>query len=116
MATRIKQYDVWLADLNPRFGTEPGKLRPVVIIQTDLLTEVGHPSTVICPLTTNVIPDASILRVHLTKKEAGTNKPSDILVDQVRAIDNKRFVEKLGTLDKTSSKMLRENLVILFDL
>jgi len=116
MAMRIKQYEVWLADLNPRFGTEPGKLRPVVIIQTDLLTEVGHPSTVICPLTTNVIPDASILRVHLSKKEAGTTKPSDILVDQVRAIDNKRFVEKLGKLDNSSIKMLRENISILLDL
>lgn len=115
MATPIKQYDVWFADLNPRFGTEPGKLRPVVIIQTDLLTESGHPSTIVCPLTTNVIPDASILRVHLSKKEAGTTKPSDILVDQVRAIDNKRFVEKLGTLDKTSMKTLRENLAILLD-
>ncbi|MES2374844.1 MAG: type II toxin-antitoxin system PemK/MazF family toxin [Bacteroidota bacterium] len=116
MATRIKQYDVWFADLNPRFGTEPGKLRPVVIIQTDLLTETGHPSTIICPLTTNVIPEASILRIHLTKKEAGTTKPSDILVDQLRAIDNQRFVQKLGTLDKTSIKILRENLTIILDL
>jgi mRNA interferase MazF len=116
MVTRIKQYDVWLADLNPRYGTEPGKLRPVVVIQTDLLTEAGHPSTIICPLTTNIIPDASILRVHLTKKEAGTTKPSDILVDHVRAIDNKRFVQKLGTLDKTSTKALRENLAVVFDL
>jgi len=116
MATRIKQYDVWLADLNPRFGTEPGKLRPVVIIQTDLLTETGHPSTIICPITTNIIPDASILRVHLSEKEAGTTKPSDIIVDQVRAIDNKRFVEKMGVLDKTSVKALRESLGILLDL
>ncbi len=116
MATRIKQYDVWLADLNPRVGTEPGKLRPVVIIQTDLLTETGHPSTIICPLTTNVIPDASILRIHLTKKEAGTTKPSDILVDQVRAIDNQRFVKKLGALDKTSIEVLIENLKIILDL
>jgi mRNA interferase MazF len=116
MAARIKQYEVWLADLNPRFGTEPGKLRPVVIIQTDLLTETGHPSTIICPLTTNVIPGATILRIHLTKREAGTTKPSDILADQVRAIDNLRFVQKLGTLDKTSIKILKENLAILLGL
>ena len=116
MATRIKQYDVWLADLNPRFGTEPGKLRPVVIIQTDLLTETGHPSTIICPITSNIIPDASILRVHLSEKEAGTTKPSDILVDQLRAIDNKRFIEKTGTLEKTSVKVLREGLGIVLDL
>lgn len=116
MATRIKQYDVWLADLNQRFGTEPGKLRPVVIIQTDLLTETGHPSTIICPITTNIIPGASILRVHLSEKEAGTTKPSDILVDQLRAIDNKRFVEKTGTLEKSSVKALREGLGIVLDL
>ena len=116
MATRIKQYDVWLADLNPRFGTEPGKLRPVVIIQTDLLSETGHPSTIICPITSNIIPDASILRVHLSGKEAGTTKPSDILVDQLRAIDNKRFIEKTGTLEKTSVKVLREGLGIVLDL
>ena len=116
MATKIKQYDVWLADLNPRFGTEPGKLRPVVIIQTDLLNEIGHPSTLICPITTNVIPDASILRVHLTKKEAGTTKPSDIMVDQVRAIDNQRCKERIGSLDKTSVKILRESLITVFEL
>jgi len=116
MATRIKQYDVWLADLNPRCGTEPGKLRPVVIIQTDLLTETGHPSTIICPITSNIIPDVSILRVHLSEKEAGTTKPSDILVDQLRAIDNKRFIEKTGTLEKTSVKVLREGLGIVLDL
>jgi mRNA interferase MazF len=115
MATRIKQYDVWLADLNPRFGTEPGKLRPVVIIQSDLLTEARHPSTIICPVTTNTIPDASILRVHLSEKEAGTRKPSDIIVDQVRAIDNKRFIEKIGALDKATVKALRESLGILLD-
>ncbi len=116
MATKIKQYDVWLADLSPRFGTEPGKLRPVVIIQTDLLNEIGHPSTIICPITTNVIPDASVLRVHLSKKEAGTTKPSDVLVDQVRAVDNQRFKEKIGVIDKSSAKVLRENLLILLDL
>lgn len=116
MAIKIKQYEVWLADLNPRFGTEPGKLRSVVIIQTDLLTEVGHPSTLVCPLTTQVIPDVSILRVHLSKKEAGTKKPSDIMVDQVRAIDNQRFTQKLGSLDKVSVLALRENLGILLNL
>jgi mRNA interferase MazF len=29
---KIKQYDIWLANLNPSRGTEPGKTRPVVIV------------------------------------------------------------------------------------
>ncbi|MEY3451889.1 MAG: hypothetical protein RL711_1715 [Bacteroidota bacterium] len=49
----IKQYDIWLADLNPTTGTAPGKTRPIVVIQTDLLNDV-HLSTLICPITTNV--------------------------------------------------------------
>ncbi|RLD88235.1 MAG: type II toxin-antitoxin system PemK/MazF family toxin, partial [Bacteroidetes bacterium] len=45
----IRQYDIWLADLNPRLGTEPGKTRPVLVVQTNLLNQVFHPSTLICP-------------------------------------------------------------------
>ena len=50
-----KQYEIWIADLNPHFGTETGKTRPVAIVQTDLLNKF-HPSTIICPVTTNVNP------------------------------------------------------------
>lgn len=67
---RFRKWQAYLADLNPRMGTEPGKIRPVVVVQTDLLNVV-HPSTVICPLTTNVHPEARFLRVHLAPGEAG---------------------------------------------
>lgn len=63
---KINQFDIWLANLNPSKGTEPGKIRPVVVIQTDLLNGV-HPSTIVCPITTNVQPKSEILRVHLRK-------------------------------------------------
>ena len=88
----IKQFDFWLADLNPSVGTEPGKKRPVVIVQTDLLNEF-HLSTLICPISTNVKDEIEILRIHL--KRGQLEKLSDILIDQVRAIDNKRFIKKL---------------------
>ncbi len=62
-----KQFDIWTADLNPTIGTEPGKVRPVVIVQTDLLNS-DHPSTIICPITSNRSVDVEILRVRLKKK------------------------------------------------
>lgn len=110
---KIKQYDIWLADLNPSRGTEPGKTRPVVIIQTDLLNDT-HLSTLICPTTTNVKLPINLLRVHL--KPGQLNKLSDILVDQVRAIDNQRLIKKLGQLNKEQQIKLKENLRIIFDL
>ena len=110
---KYKQFDIWLADLNPTIGTEPGKTRPVVIIQTDLLNET-HLSTIVCPVTTNIKPEADLLRVHLKKQQL--QKLSDILVDQPRAIDNKRFIKNLGKLTKEQAGKLKENLKVVLDL
>jgi mRNA interferase MazF len=56
----IKQFEIWIADLNPQIGTEPGKTRPVIVIQSNLLNKIPHPSTLICPLTANVEKEADI--------------------------------------------------------
>ena len=112
---KIKQYEIWIADLNPRFGTEAGKTRPVVIIQADLLNNF-HPSTIICPITTNVKPDAEILRVHLTKGSAKLKEDCDIMIDQVRAIDNKRLLKKTGELNQETIDLIKSNLSIVLDL
>lgn len=110
---KVKQYDIWLADLNPVRGTEPGKTRPVVIIQTDLLNNL-HPSTIICPVTTNVHREAKILRVHLKKGQL--NKASDIMVDQLRAIDNRRLVKRMGKLTDEQAEILRANIGAILDI
>lgn len=109
----IRKFHLYLADLNPRRGTEPGKVRPVVVIQTDLLNNT-HPSTLICPITTRVIPDSQILRVHLSPRgPSGLRQESDILVDQVRAIDNRRLKKEIGRLTEPQRSHLLENLRIL---
>jgi mRNA interferase MazF len=110
---KIKQYDIWLANLNPSRGTEPGKTRPVVIVQTNLLNE-EHLSTLVCPVTTNVNPEIELLRVHLKKGQL--DKPSDILVDQIRAIDNRRLIKKVGSLTKDQVTRLKENIKVVLDL
>jgi mRNA interferase MazF len=112
---KVKQFEVWIADLNPSIGTEPGKVRPVVIVQTDLLNN-HHPSSIICPLTTNVINDTEILRVHVKKGSCGLEENCDIMMDQVRAIDNKRLIRKLGVVPVDLAKIIRDNLKILFDI
>jgi len=115
MKTPLKRFDVWIADLNPPNGTEPGKIRPVVIVQTDLLNNF-HPSTLICPVTTNIFQKTEILRVNMSKNEAGLKKRSAILVDQLRAIDNKRLVKRLGRLNKSRREKLIDNLKVIMEL
>ena len=110
----VKKWHVYTADLNPPHKAEPGKIRPVVVVQTDLLNGV-HPTTIICPITTNVQPKADLLRVHLKKHEAGLKELSDVLVDQIRAIDVSRLRKELGSLDPSSAKRLRERIATVLD-
>jgi mRNA interferase MazF len=84
--------EIWLANLDPPHGTEPGKTRPVLIAQAQALLIAGHPSTLVVPLTTNVVEDAEPLRLRVPTA-AGLSRASDLLVDQLRAIDNRRLVK-----------------------
>lgn len=110
---KIQQYDIWLANLNAAKGTESGKTRPVVVVQTDLLNDV-HLSTIICPITTNVQNEVDLLRVHLKKGQL--DEMSDILVDQLRAIDNIRLIKKVGQLNREQKTKLKANLRIVLDI
>lgn len=112
----IKQFEIWIADLNPQIGTEPGKTRPVLVIQTNLLNKIPHPSTIICPITSNVKKNAEILRVHLKKGTANLHQPCDIMVDQLRAIDNKRLTKKIGILPDDLIEKVKDNIQIILDI
>ena len=91
MTRKLEHGAIWLAALNPRRCTEPGKTRPVLIIQSQALLDAGHPSTLIIPLTTRLIEDAEPLRMRLSARDR-LDRDSDLLIDQIRAIDNQRLV------------------------
>ena len=96
---RVRRGFLYLADLNPRRGTEAGKVRPVLVIQTDLLNDTGHPSTWVLPCTTRLTGE-NILRVVLPQGIAGNRQECEVMIDQSRAIDNRRFVRRLNVLPR----------------
>ena len=96
---KIRRGSLYLADLSPRIGTEPGKVRPVLVIQTDLLNETEHPSTWILPCTTRVSGE-NLLRVPLPRGIAGNRQACEVMIDQSRSVDNKRFVRALKALPR----------------
>ena len=110
-----KQYEIWLADLNPQIGTEAGKIRPVLVVQTDLLNKIPHLSTLVCPLTTQITKNVSILRVFIKAGTANLHTDCDIMIDQIRAIDNKRLIKKTGSLPLTLIEQVKENILAVFD-
>ena len=113
---QINQYEFWIADLNLQIGTEAGKTRLVLIVQTNLLNKIPHLSTIVCPITTNIQKESDILRVHLKKGMANLNENCDIMIDQIRAIDNKRLIKKVGILPTDLIEKIKENIAIIIDL
>ena len=88
---------------------------PVLVVQTNLLNKI-HPSVIVCPITTKVKMTSEILRVHLAKGEAKLKTDSDIMIDQVRAIDVKRLVNKIGKIPAEKSVLVQEGLKIVLDI
>lgn len=112
-----KRWHVYTVDLEPRVGTKPGKQRPCIAIQPNEFAENGLLSTVILPLTTNVIHgDTFPLRVHIPKGTAGLLQASDILIDQILAWDNALFHKELGILPENIIEKVKVALVDFLDL
>ena len=99
----LRHGEVWLANLNPVKGSEPGKTRPVLVVQSQALLDAGHPSTLVVPLTTRIIEDAEPLRIRVAAHGL-LKHDSDLLIDQLRAIDNRRLTE--GPLTRCDDKLM----------
>lgn len=112
MTLKISHGEIWLANLNPGRGTEPGKTRPVLVVQSQALLDAGHPSTVVLPLTTRLIDDAEPLRLRV-QVQGRLEIDSDVLLDQIRAIDNRRLIE--GPLAQCSPEFMRRVYAALSD-
>jgi mRNA interferase MazF len=84
-------------------------------VQTDLLNGLLE-STLVCPITTQIIGTDNPLRYLLKKGSAGLEKDSEIMIDQVRAIDNRRLTIHLGTLSESHHASIKQKLADIFDL
>jgi mRNA interferase MazF len=112
---RARRGVLYLADLDPRVGTEPGKVRPVLVVQTDLLNDTDHASTWVLPCTTRLTGE-SLLRVVLPRGIAGNREECEVMIDQSRAIDNRRLVRALKPLPRVILREVVEKLRTLGEL
>src|SRR3972149_274496 len=97
----IRRGHVYLGDFNPGIKTKPGKLRPAIVLQSNLVSEAGYPSTVVIPTTTQVVENAGLLRLRLKRGVAGIERESDVLIGQMIAGANESFKREIGALPAT---------------
>ena len=109
--TEIKRGDIWLVNLDPTIGYEIRKLRPGVIIQNDLGNKYS-PITIIAPVTSQKLEKVYPFEVLLTRKSSGLEKESKALLNQIRAIDKKRLVKRMGKTDTETLSRVDEAIKI----
>ncbi len=88
----VKRFDVYLINLDPTIGSEIQKTRPCVIISPDEMNR--HIRTVIMAPMTSTEKEYPTRIACRFKKTDG-----QIVLDQIRTVDKKRLVKKMGTID-----------------
>lgn len=95
--------DVFLIALDPTLGREIKKTRPCVVVSPDELN--AHLSTfVVAPLTTGGFKYPFRVSCRFQKQDG------HIVLDQIRAVDRRRLVKRLG---RVSSRTLEKVLLVL---
>jgi mRNA interferase MazF len=92
MAMVMKRFDVYLENLDPTVGSEIQKTRPCLVISPDEMNR-NIRTVIIAPMTAST--KGYPTRVSCTFRK----KQGQIVLDQIRTIDKKRLIKKLGTID-----------------
>lgn len=102
----MKRFEVWLVNLDPTVGSEINKTRPAVIVSPDELN--AHLQTaVVVPLTTGRSYPFRIATQVQGKKGVAA-------IDQIRTVDRRRLVKKVGTLRGNTAKRVLGALTEMF--
>lgn len=117
----VHRGEIYYADLSPVVGSEQGGIRPVLIIQNDIGNK--YSPTVIAAAITSQTGKTKLpthIEVHSEPASGGNRnglaKDSIILLEQVRTIDKKRLMERMGRLDDRTMQMVDEAITVSFGL
>ena len=101
----MKQQEIWYADLDPIKGREQSGVRPVVIVSGNNLNDHSD-LKIVCPITSQLKKYAGSL--FLEKDQInGLPMDSEVLVFQIRTIDETRLIKKIGTITNLQMNKLR---------
>ncbi len=99
----IKQYEIYLVNLDPTIGYEIKKTRPAVVISPNEMNR-NLKTVIIAPLTTNIRDWPTRIKIELE------GKIGEIALDQIRTIDKSRLIKKISELDLETILQLKSTL------
>ena len=103
----VSRFDIFLISLDPTKGSEIKKTRPCLIVSPDEMNR-NIRTVMIAPMTTSIKNYPT--RVNLTFQ----NKSGQIVLDQIRTVDQQRLIKKLGRISSSTQKKVLLTLQELF--
>ena len=108
MVKKVKRFDIYLVTLNPTIGSEIQKTRPCIVVSPDEINILK--TVIIAPLASKGFDFVFRPRIEFDGKEGL------IVLDKIRAVDKKRLVKKIGSVDADKAKEIAQTLVEMFSL
>ena len=105
----LRRGDIWLVNFNPAQGSEQRGIRPALIIQNDVGNEVS-PVTIVAAISS--VTKTYPINVEIKPSESGLEKDSVVKLNQIRTIDKKRLIKRLGRLDSFKMKAVNSALML----
>lgn len=108
----VSQGDVFWADFGEPIGSQPGFVRPVIIVQSDAFNLSQIATVVVVPLTSNLALELFPGNVLLPSKATGLTKDSVANVSQVTTVDRVQLTERIGSLSRAKRDAVLDGIAI----
>ncbi|MGH7719084.1 MAG: type II toxin-antitoxin system PemK/MazF family toxin [Gemmatimonadaceae bacterium] len=105
--------DVYLVNFDPTLGSEIRKTRPALILQNDVANRYS-PITIVAAITSRYDERLYPTEVEILSGEGGVTAPSAVLLNQVRSVDRRRLVRRLGHVTPATMQKVNQALLISF--
>src|SRR5262249_31416596 len=92
-----KRGEVYLVNFDPSLGAEIKKTRPALVVQNDIANK-HSPITIVAAITSKFDDGLYPTEVLIPATEGGLSTDSVVLLNQIRSVDRRRLIKRLGSL------------------
>ena len=111
----VRRGEIYLVSFDPTFGAEIQKTRPALVVQNDIANRYS-PITIVAAITSTIDTRPRPTKVLVRAPEGGLSVDSMVLLNQIRSVDKRRLLKRLGKLSPVTLEDVNRALLISFGL
>lgn len=108
--------EIWLVDFGVPQGSVAGYRRPAVVLQNDDFNKSNIRTSIVIPLTSNLMLAECTPNVLIPKKASKLSKDSVAVIPLVTALDKDCFIEKISKMPADYLKMICKGVIEVLEL